>query len=307
MIVREKRSWQLALFRFILLFVRLFVGKRLPTVNRMRKDMDRAAKWFLPRAKNITIQPLTIAGMRAERITPKGARHDKALYYLHGGAYALCSLETHRRMVAKIAEAAGITAFAIEYRMAPEYTYPVALEDAIAGYQYLLDEGYKPEDIIIAGDSAGGGLSAATLLKIKELGLPLPAAGVLLSPWGDLEGTGESNKIPRRKDSVLHNDALLWHGKLYAGKANLRDPFISPIYGDYTGLPPIMIQVGAVELIHSDSVRIAAKAQADGVAVELVEWAHTFHVWQMYDFFLPEAHESIQQMGEYMKKRLGIN
>ena len=122
MIVREKRSWQLALFRFILLFVRLFVGKRLPTVNRMRKDMDRAAKWFLPRAKNITVQPLTIAGMRAERITPKGARHDKALYYLHGGAYALCSLETHRRMVAKIAETAGITAFAIEYRMAPEYT-----------------------------------------------------------------------------------------------------------------------------------------------------------------------------------------
>lgn len=306
MIVREKRSWQLALFRFFLRFVRLFIGKRLPSVASMRKDMDRSARWFLPRAKHIKVQSLDIAGIKAERITPDGARHDKALYYLHGGAYALCSFETHRRMIAKIAGAAGITAYAIDYRMAPENIYPCALDDAIKGYQYLLDEGFKPNDIIIAGDSAGGGLSAATLLKLKDLNMPQPAAVVLLSPWGDLEGAGDSNKIPRRMDSVLTNEALIWHGKLYAGDANLCDPFISPIYGDYTGLPPIMIQVGAVELIHSDSVRIAAKAEAAGVKVDLIEWAHTFHVWQMYDFFLPEARESIQQMGAYMQERLGL-
>ncbi len=306
MIIRKNRSWQLAIFRFLLRFVRIFVGKRLPSIASMRIDMDRAARWFVPRAKNVAVQPLTMAGLKAERVTPKGARHDKALYYLHGGAYALCSLETHRRMIAKIAEAAGITAFAIEYRMAPEHVFPAALDDAIAGYQYLLDEGFKPEDIIIAGDSAGGGLAAATLLKLKALDMPLPAAGVLLSPWGDLEGAGESNKIPRRKDSVLHNDSLIWHGKLYAGETSLQDPFISPIYGDYIGLPPIMLQVGAIELIHSDSVRIATKAEAAGVNVDLVEWAHTFHVWQMYDFLLPEARESIQQMGDYMKERLGM-
>lgn len=305
--VGVKRSWQLALFRFILRFVRLFIGKRLPTVARMRKDMDLAARWFLPRAKNMTVQPILMAGLKAERITPTGARHDKALYYLHGGAYALCSIETHRRMITKIAEAAGIAAFAIEYRMAPEHLYPAALEDSVAGFQYLLGEGYKPEDIIIAGDSAGGGLTAVTLLKLKELGMPMPAAAVLLSPWGDLEGTGESNHIPRRKDSVLTNEALTWHGKLYAGKADLRNPFISPIYGDYTGLPPIMLQCSSVELIHSDSVRIAAKAEAAGVKVELVEWGHTFHVWQMYDFFLPEARESIKQMGAFMKQQLGMN
>jgi epsilon-lactone hydrolase len=304
--VGERRSWQLIVIRFLLRFVRIFIGKRLPTVARMRKDMDRAARWFLPRAKNVTVQKLSIAGLKAERITPNVARHDKALYYLHGGAYALCSIETHRRMIAKIAEAAGITAFAFEYRMAPEHIYPAAVEDAVAGYQYLLAEGYKPEDIIIGGDSAGGGLSAVTLLKLKELNLPLPAGAVLLSPWGDLEGAGESNKIPRRRDSVLTNEALVWHGKLYAGTADLHNPFISPIYGDYTGLPPIMIQVGAVELIHSDSVRIAAKAEAAGVKVELVEWGHTFHVWQMYDLILPEARESIQQMGTFMKKQLGI-
>jgi acetyl esterase/lipase len=247
MIVGEKASWQLKVFRFFLRIIRIFVGRKLPTVPRMRKDMDRAASIFLRRPKHVSYQPLDMDGIPAERITPDGARHDKVLYYLHGGAYALCSLHTHRRMIALIAKAAGITAYAIEYRMAPEHVFPAALDDALKGYQWLLQQGFKPEDIVIAGDSAGGGLSVATLLKIKELCLPMPAAAVLLSPWTDLEGIGNSNKLPRRNDSVLHNDGLIWHGKLYAGKTDIRNPFISPIYAQCDNLPPIMIQVGQLD------------------------------------------------------------
>lgn len=241
----------------------------------------------------------------AERITPDGARHDKVLYYLHGGAYALGSLNTHRRMIALLAKEAGITAFAIDYRLAPEHIFPAALIDSVQGYRWLLDQGYKPEDIIIAGDSAGGGLSVATLLKLREEAVPLPAAAVLLSPWTDLEGIGESNRRPQRRDSLLHNEGLNWHGKLYAGAEDLRNPFISPIYADCEGLPPMMIQVGKIELLYNDSTRMAGKARSCGIEVELVEWEHTFHVWQILDFLLPESRESIKQMGAYMRKHLG--
>lgn len=293
-------------FRFFLRIIRLFTGNRLPPVARMRRDMDRGAGLFLRRPKHVSYHSFDIGGIPAERITPNGARHDKVLYYLHGGAYALCSLHTHRRMIARIAQAAGITAYAIEYRMAPEHVFPAALDDALLGYQWLLQQGFKPEDIIIAGDSAGGGLSVATLLKLKEQCLPMPAAAVLLSPWTDLEGIGDSNKLPRRNDSVLHNEGLIWHGKLYAGPTDIRNPFVSPIYAQCENLPPIMIQVGQLELLYNDSTRMAEKLQAGGVEVELVEWGHTFHVWQIYDFFLPEAKESIQQMGDYMKRKLGL-
>lgn len=302
----NKASWQLKVFRFILRIIRLFTGNRLPSVARMRRDMDLAARLFLPRPRKVSYQSVSLNGIPAERITPQGAQHNKVLYYLHGGAYALCSLNTHRRMIALLAKAAGITAFAIEYRMAPEHVFPAALVDAVKGYEELLHQGYKPEDIVIAGDSAGGGLSVATLLKLREQCLPMPAAAVLLSPWTDLEGIGESNKAPRRVDSVLHNDGLIWHGKLYAGSADIRNPFISPIYAECDQLPPMMIQVGQLELLYNDATRMAAKAQAAGVDVELVEWGHTFHVWQMYDFLLPEARQSIKQMGAYMRKKLGL-
>ncbi len=286
--------------------IRFFTGKPMPDVIRMRKAMDFWAPLVLRRPKHVSYQPIVIDGVPAERITPEGARHDKVLYYLHGGAYALCSLKTHRRLIARLAKAAGITAYAMEYRMAPEHVYPAALDDAVKGYVWLLHQGYKPEDIVIAGDSAGGGLAMSTLFKLRDLGIAQPAAAVLLSPWADLEGSGESNKRTRRRDSLLHNEGLLWHGRLYAGETDLRDPFISPIYGDCDGLPPIMIQVGELELIYNDSTRMAEKAASCGIEVELVEWGHTFHVWQIYDFMLPEATESIKQMGEYMKKKLGL-
>ncbi|CAN5311192.1 alpha/beta hydrolase [soil metagenome] len=307
MVVGEKASWQLKIFKMVFWLIRLFTGKRMPDVIRMRREMDFGARTFLRRPDQVSYQPINMGGLPAERITPDGARHDKILYYLHGGAYALCSLNTHRRMVALLAKEAGATAYAIEYRMAPEHIFPAALIDAVKGYEWLLGQGFKPEDIIIAGDSAGGGLSVSTMLKLREEGTPLPAAAVLLSPWADLEGSGESNKRPQRRDSVLHNEGLTWHGKLYAGDNDLRNPFISPIYADCSHLPPMMIQVGQLELIYNDSTRMAENVSAAGVDVELVEWGHTFHVWQIYDFMLPEARQSIKEIGAYMRKHLGLN
>lgn len=306
MVVGEKQSFQLRIFRIVFWFIRLFSGKKMRDIHSTRREMDFGARTFLRRPSKVSYQPITMGGVPAERITPDNARHDKVLYYLHGGAYALCSLDTHRRMVAKIAQAAGVTAFLIDYRMAPEHLFPAALDDATKGYQWLLDQGYKAQDIVIAGDSAGGGLAVATMLKLREDCRPMPAAAVLLSPWTDLEGIGDSNKRKKRTDSVLRNEWLVWHGKLYAGDSDIRNPFISPVYGDCTSLPPMMIQVGQPELIYNDSTRLAAKARAEGVEVELVEWANTFHVWQVYDFLLPEARESIKQMGAYVKLHLGL-
>lgn len=294
----------LLLMKLVFIALRFFVGAKAEyDIVRERKRFDRLAQ-RIPPAPNMLIEPIKLGHMKAEWIKPAGADSTKVLYYLHGGAYAVCSLDTHRRMVAKIAEAAGTIAFAIDYRMVPEAPFPAATEDALEGYRFLLEMGYTGQDIVVAGDSAGGGLSAALLQLLRDNNLPQPALAVLLSPWADLEGTGQSNITYDVPTSIINQKGLLHHGRLYANGADLRHPLISPIYANYQGLAPLYIVASRHELIYDDSVRLAEKAAADGTPVVLETYPHVMHVWQVFDYIILEARHSIRQIGKAIKQAL---
>lgn len=301
---QESPSFMLRIMLFIFSVLRFFTGTRTETnVPKHRKLIERLAR-LLPHYKGATNTAFNIDGMPAEWIKPYKADPKKVLYYLHGGAYAVCSINTHRRMIGKIASRAGVIALAIEYRMAPEDLFPAAVDDAVKGYQYLLDQGFEASDIVIGGDSAGGGLSVALMVKLKDMGLPLPKTAILLSPWTDLEGIGESNTKYDIPSSIINNKALVYHGKLYAGKEDVQNPLISPIYADLSGLPPFLVTASRTELIYNDSTRLVEKAVNDGDEVTFITYPNPMHVWQVFDFLLPEARRSIAELGDYIKTSL---
>ena len=304
--LQRRPSVMLLIMKFVMTLMRLFSKKqKIPYyVPKLRKRLDIASDRFLARPRSVKYEPSELDGMLCEWIYPKGSDPKKILYYLHGGAYAICSLKTHRRLIANIAKQAGTQAFAIEYRMAPEDPYPAALDDAVKGYKYLLDKGIEARNIVIAGDSAGGGLTAATMLKLRELGLPQPGAGVMLSPWADLEGVGESNTKYDVRSSLINNPALVYHGQLYANGADIRDPYVSPIYANYAGIAPMYIVASRHELIYNDSTRLVDKADQDGVEVTFDTYPQVMHVWQTFDMLLPEARQSIKEIGNYIKTKL---
>ena len=189
---------------------------------------------------------------------------------------------------------------ALNYRLAPEYPFPAAVDDALAGYRYLLDHGLKPARIAVAGDSAGGGLTVATLIAIRDAGLPLPAAGVCLSPWVDLEEKGESMTTRAKADPVVQREGLVGMAQAYLAGKDPRTPLASPLHADLKGLPPLLIQVGDAETLLDDSTRIAGRARAARVQVKLEVWPEMIHVWQLFASFLPEGQEAVEGIGKYI-------
>lgn len=301
---QQRPSIMLWVMKFIFMLIRFFVGSKSNyDIVKERMRFDKMAQ-RIPKLKGFEINKFMIGEMRAEWIKPKNAKRDKVLYYLHGGAYAVCSMETHRRMVGKIAEAAGIIALGIEYRMIPEAAFPAATKDALMGYKYLLSQGYKGSDIVVAGDSAGGGLSAALVQILRKEGLPQPALSVLLSPWADLAGTGESNTKFDVRTSIINQHGLLHFGAMYAANTDINNPLVSPIYGDFTNTTPMYIVVSRHELIYNDSTRLATQVDSYGVPVTLETYPKVMHVWQVFDYLLPEARQSIKQLGNVIKAAL---
>jgi acetyl esterase/lipase len=228
------------------------------------------------------------------------------ILYLHGGGYVLGSPKSHERLVGHIAKAAGCRALNVDYRLAPEHPHPAAVTDATAAYRWLLGQGYRPEQIAISGDSAGGGLTLATLLAIKEQGLPQPAAAVPLSPWTDMECAGESMITNAEKDLIIQKDAVGGMAGTFLGESDPRDPLASPVHGDYRGLAPMYIQVGGDETLLDDSTRVAERAQAAGVEVKLDVFPEMQHVFQAAAGNMPEATDAVQRIGEYLKVKLGL-
>ncbi len=212
------------------------------------------------------------------------------LLYLHGGGYFACSPRSHRPITRGLAQG-GLRVFAPAYRLAPEHPYPAALEDAVAAYQGLRASGARR--IVLAGDSAGGGLALALMLKLRALDLPMPDRAVLFSPWTDLAATGPSLKTNNRRCAMFWGDGIARAGAPYIGTADPRDPLISPLYGNMTGLPPLLIHVGEAEVLRDDSTRMAERARAAGVPVDLRIWPVVPHVWQIMPGFIPEARESL--------------
>jgi monoterpene epsilon-lactone hydrolase len=254
---------------------------------------------FAPKVPGVSYKPFDISGITAEWIIPKDADNDHVIFYLHGGGYVIGSIRSHRKMVSRFAVAARCRALLIEYRLAPEHAFPAALEDALTSYRWLLSQGYDPDRIAIAGDSAGGGLSLATLIALRDAGEPLPAAGMLLSPWTDLTGTGETLKTIGWRDPVLNPRLGVKWAKCYLGDADPVNPLISPIYADLTGLPPLLIQVGTSEMLLDDSRVLAERAQKCGVPVELDIWDGMYHVWHAGAPTVREGNEAIERLGDF--------
>jgi acetyl esterase/lipase len=256
-------------------------------------------------AEDVRVEPVTAGKRPAEWIIPPGSQEDRNILYLHGGGYVIGSIKTHREMVSRIARESKARALLVDYRLAPEHPFPAAVEDAGSAYLWLIDQGVDPRRTIIAGDSAGGGLTAATLVFLRDRGAPLPAAAVCLSPWADLEGSGNSMITRANIDPMVNRQGLVRMAGAYLGGKNPRTPLASPIYADLKGLPPLLIQVGTAEVLFDDAVRLAERARADGVEVVLEPWEDMVHVWHFFASMLPEGQEAIERIAEFIQKKTG--
>jgi len=257
---------------------------------------------FWPKLAGVQYTPVDAGGVPAAWLIPRSVDRDRILLYFHGGGYVIGSIASCREMAARLAARAGCTALIVDYRLAPEHPFPAALEDALASYRWLLSQGFDPASIVIAGDSAGGGLTVALLAALRDVGEALPAAAILLSPWTDLAMTGESIRTKAKADPMLHEASLRHWAGWYRGAADAQHPQISPLYADLTGLPPIYIQTGTSEMLLDDSRRLAEQARACGVRVEHDEWEGMFHVFQVFAAMgVPESREAVARFGDYCR------
>jgi acetyl esterase/lipase len=269
------------------------------SVEQFRAMVQRREGMFKP-PREVEIKAINAGGVPAEWLTPPRADSRAVLLYLHGGAWVLGWTNMHRRLVAHLCLAAGCRALAIDYRLAPEHPFPAALDDCVAAYRWLLQQGTLPEEIVIGGDSAGGTLTLTTLMSLRDAGDPLPAAAVCISPATDLEGTGESFRTI--KDPAQTPEFVLKMRRLYAGDHDLKHPLISPYYGDLHGLPPLLIHAGGEEMLLSDAQRLADQAEAAGVQADLQIWPALWHVWHLFAPTLPEASQAVKDVGEFIRK-----
>jgi acetyl esterase/lipase len=266
---------------------------------------DAAAQVELP--ANTTFAPTEIAGMPGAWVGSPEAAPERVLFFLHGGGFNSGSCVTHRELAARLCLASGARVLLVDYRLAPEHPFPAAVHDAAAGYQWLLAQGLRPDQIIIAGDSAGGGLALAALLLLREREVALPAAGVLLSPWLDLALAGASIESRAAIDPLCSREDLATAAALYLGGADPATPLASPLYADLRGLPPLLIQVGDHEVLLSDATRLGERAKAAGVDVTLEVWDAMWHVWQAWAAVLPEGQQAIERIGAYIRQQLAAS
>jgi monoterpene epsilon-lactone hydrolase len=270
--------------------------------KKIRRQISRLSTLMIP-AFGVRVDVDKINDLHAEWLTPKDRMDSKLLLYLHGGGYVVGGCDMHRQMVSHIARAGRIRALLPEYRLSPEHRFPAAIDDAVSTYRTLLGMGIKAEDIIIGGDSAGGGLAVGSLLALRDAGDPLPAAAVLLSPFLDATGSGESMQNRKDRDPLFYPEGLPHVVDHYCEPHQRRFPQISPVFADIEGLPPMFIQVGDDEILLSDSERLADQCVAAGIDVELQIWPEMWHVFQMFVGKMPEARRAIKQMGTYMQSR----
>ena len=264
-----------------------------------RELCEKMAGKFGKMPEGIEVKPVMVNGLKAEWIQPINSTREKVIFYFHGGGYVSGSCSDHRIHVSKFVQGSNIAALLFEYRLAPEHPYPAALDDSIAAYRWLLEQGVTSSSVVFAGDSAGGGLCFATLITLKSQGLPLPAAAVVLSPWTDLKCTGDSYNT--NKGKCLSPDGT-WtaFSKHYAGNHDAGLPGISPLYGDLKGLPPLLIYVASDEILRDDSVQFTEKAKQAGVEVTLKIGDGLFHCYPVCAPMFPEATEAMKEICRFI-------
>ena len=272
------------------------------TVAKRRAQYERAEKVF-PASPDVVIERVTAGAAPAEWLRPPSARPGHVVLYLHGGGYVIGSPRSHRHLAAAIASAAGTDGLLLDYRLAPEHPFPAALDDAVAAYRWLLDQGIAAEHIAVAGDSAGGGLTVATLLALRDARLPRPAAGVCISPWVDLTCSGGSYRSKAGVDPIVRQAGVAEMARAYLGSTDPRSPLASPLFADLRGLPPLLIHVGSDEVLLDDAIGLAERAKAAGVEATLQEWDRMIHVWHWFLPLLDEAHAAVESIGGFVRAR----
>jgi acetyl esterase/lipase len=276
------------------------------TIEQARVAMeDFAARHFPPPADTV-VEPAAAGGVPAEWVSRAGTTDGPVILYLHGGSYLVGSPRTHRELGARLVGAAGGRVLLLDYRLAPEHPCPAALADALAAYRWLLDEGVDARRMVVAGDSAGGGLALATLVAARDAGLPVPAAGVCLCPWTDLALTGASLTTRAARDPFLAREGLAQAVALCLGELDARDSRASPLYADLAGLPPLLVQAGGVDILHDDATRLAERARAAGVDVTLDVWDAMPHCWQAFAALLPEGQQAVERAGAFIRERTDL-
>jgi epsilon-lactone hydrolase len=283
---------------------RLLAARPRPSdLGERRKRLDALGAQY-PLPADVEVEPVDANGVGAEWTSTPGADPTRAIIFLHGGGYISGSLDSHRHMIAQAGREARARTLALEYRLAPEHPFPAALDDAIAGYRFLLSKGFEPGRIAIAGESAGGGLAVAMMVSLREAGVALPACCWLSSPWTDLEVTGESMSSKASIDPLIQKDYLLELAKAYLGDTDPRTPFASPLYADLAGLPPMLVQVGSAETLLDDAVRIARVAGAADVRVTLEIWPDMIHAWHLFHPQVAAGRRALAAVGDFIRRWL---
>ena len=258
-----------------------------------------------PVAADVTLAPVDVDGIAGEWSTVPGSDSSRVLLFLHGGGYCSGSIISHRRMVSEAGRAAGVRTLAIAYRLAPENPFPAALDDALTAWHFLRTHGIAAEHIAIGGDSAGGGLSLAVALKLRDVKEQLPACLWLVSPWTDLTMSGSTLVTKDAIDPLIHKGYLCELADAYLGRAaDRKDPCVSPLFAELTGMPPMLIQVGSAETLLDDSLRLAAAAGQTDVRVSLEIWPHMIHAWQLWNARLQPGREALGSAGNFMREHL---
>lgn len=273
-------------------------------VEKNRKNLE-SRVFLFRKPKDVEVEEMDIEGVHSELLYPPKSNREYIIIYLHGGSYNAGSPNTHRGIAARIGKASEIPVLLIDYSLAPENPFPAALEDVVLVYKWLLEQkGIKSNKIIIAGDSAGGGLALATVIKLRDEKVNLPAATVCLSPWTDLALTGESIKTKEKEEIMITENELQQSAKLYLKNTDSRNPLASPLYADLKGLPPIFLQTGTREIALDDTVRFAEKAIKAEVEVTSDIWSGMWHVFQIYGNLMPESKKAIKKIGKFIQEKL---
>jgi len=272
------------------------------TTAERRAQYERAEKVF-PTPPDVKVERVNVPAAPAEWLRPPSAVPGRVVLYLHGGGYVIGSPRSHRHLAAAIAGAAGASALLLDYRLAPEHPFPAAVEDATAAYRWLLDQAIAPEHIVIAGDSAGGGLTVATVLALREARVPLPAGGVCISPWVDLTCSGASYATKAAADPIVRRAGVEEMARAYLGATPPRTPLASPLFADLRGLPPLLIHVGSDEVLLDDAVQLAERAKAAGVDATLEIYDRMIHVWHWFLPMLDEAQTAVEAIGRFVRSR----
>jgi epsilon-lactone hydrolase len=300
---RASISWRARILRAGLRLEKRLVGKNRRPMPEIRRRLARLDPW-VPGRRNYTQQTEVDAGGVPGLLTAVAqSQAERCVLYFHGGGYGVGTAALYRDFLWRIAAATRAHVLYFDYRLAPEHPFPAALDDAIAAYRWLAAR-FDPRRIAFAGDSAGGGLLLAAMLRLRDEAAPLPCAAAALSPWTDLALTGESIRTNAAADPMLDPDNMPGLARNYCGGADPRNPYISPLYGDPAGLPPTLIHAGSDELLRDDAVRMADKMRAAGCTVELDLWERMPHVWHLYARLVPESRQALAHMGAFLQARM---